>query len=287
MPAQTGRAALAGVIGYPVTHSLSPAIHEYWLAQYGIDGAYIPLSIQPGKLEYSINLLINMGFKGANVTLPHKGAAYRLASEHDILAEKTNAVNTLLFKENGIYGKNTDVTGFIAPLKNMEPMPSKDSNIVILGAGGATRGIAIGLLEEGYRQLTICNRTEKKSIELIDYLRNLYPGASLQSAAWEDRQKALLQAVMLVNTTQLGMKEQPSLEIDLSVMQKNAVIYDIVYTPLRTELITQAESLELFSINGLDMLLHQAVDGFEAWYGVRPNVTTELYKYIATMVEES
>ena len=267
----TGSARLAGVIGWPVAHSRSPKLHGTWLNRFGIDGAYLPLPVAPENFAEVIRALNVAGFAGVNVTLPHKEAAFALCDHLDDSARRTGAVNTLVFN-NGITGSNTDGYGFIANLRAHGVNPGVGPAL-ILGAGGAARAIAAALQAEG-APVTLCNRSPDRAAALAEFL----PPA--QTLPWEHRAAALGDYALLVNTTSLGMTGKPELEMDLS-RAKNLTVADIVYTPLETPLLASARAQGLTAVEGLGMLLHQAVPGFTAWFGVTPVVDAELYNTIA------
>lgn len=284
MAARTGRAKLAGVIGYPVGHSLSPALHEYWLRDHGIDGAYIPLEVPQGNFEETLRTLHLLGFRGANVTLPYKEEAFAAVTMMDETARLSGAVNTLVRAEEGFTGKNTDVEGFMENLRTHNVTPQDLRRAVILGAGGAARAIVAALYYCGCRNVAIVNRTQERAEKLIDEIEKTGIEGCFEAPAWKERQEILAECDILVNTTQLGMTGQPPLELDLSALPTAAVVSDIVYNPLVTPLLAQAKARGNNAVGGLGMLLHQAVPGFEAWFGVRPEVTPELYEYVASLV---
>lgn len=268
----TGSARLAGVIGWPVAHSRSPRIHGTWLARHAIDGAYVPLAVAPENFAEAVCGLAKAGFAGANVTIPHKQAAFALCDVVDPSAARAGAVNTLVFTPAGITGLNTDSGGFIANLLSHGVNPAAGPAL-ILGSGGAARAIAVALQDEG-TEVTICNRTTSRAAELAAIL-----GA--KTLAWESRHAALAGFALLVNTTSLGMEKQPALEMDFSRAPPGLAVADIVYVPLETPLLAAARAHGLQAVEGLGMLLHQAVPGFAAWFGVTPVVDEELYRIVA------
>ncbi len=285
MAARTGKAKLAGVIGFPVGHSLSPALHEYWLHAYNVDGAYIPLEVPGGVFLDTVTLLSALGFQGANVTLPYKEQAFAMVKDMDEPARLTGAVNTLIRRRDGsFYGRNTDTEGFMESLRHAGVAPETLRHAVILGAGGAARGVVAGLAQAGCAQITVSNRTLNNAEILVQRFREAGCAAELRIQPWEERTKALEGADVLVNTTQLGMRGQPPLEIDLSALPPHAAVMDIVYNPLRTPLLAQAATKGYIAIDGLWMLLYQAAPGFEAWFGIRPHVTRELHDYITSLI---
>ena len=271
MPPLTARARLAGVIGWPVSHSRSPLLHNHWLAQHGIDGAYVPLPVRPEHLAAAVAGLAAAGFRGVNVTVPHKVAAASLCTELRPAAQAAGAVNTLLFEEGRIVGDNTDGAGFLANLRAHGAAPAP---ALLLGAGGAARAIAAALLAAGV-PVTVANRSPGRAASLADAL----PG--LQQVEWSAR-PALGGYGLLVNATSLGMQGQPPLDLDLSDAPPGLTVCDIVYAPLRTPLLEAAEARGLLAVGGLGMLLHQAVPGFAAWFGVTPAVDPALHDLVAT-----
>ena len=271
----TGRAKLAGVIGWPVAHSRSPRLHNFWLARHGIDGAYVPLPVPPGALARAVAGLQAAGFAGVNVTIPHKEAALALCDGVDQAACQAGAVNTLVFTGSGIQGGNTDGAGFLANLAahGVAPGPA-----LLLGAGGAARAIASSLLRVG-ASVTIANRSAQRALAL----RSALPG--LRVADWPVR--SLAGFSLLVNTTSLGMAGQPALELDLLAAPDGLTVADIVYVPLRTPLLARAQARGLRTVPGLGMLLHQAVPGFSAWFGVTPQVDQATHDLVAADIPPS
>ncbi len=270
MPLLTARARLAGVIGWPVSHSRSPLLHNHWLAQHGIDGAYVPLPVRPEDLDAALAGLAVAGFRGVNVTVPHKVAAFRRCSSLRPAARAAGAVNTLVFEDGLIIGDNTDGAGFLANLRahGREPGPA-----LLLGAGGAARAIAAALSAEGV-PVTIANRGQARAAALAMAL------PSLKLVGW-DLRPDLRGFDLLVNTTSLGMDGQPPLDLDLSSAPAGLAVCDIVYAPLRTPLLVAAEARGLLAVGGLGMLLHQAVPGFAAWFGITPMVDPALHELMA------
>ncbi len=270
MPPLTARARLAGVIGWPVSHSRSPLLHNHWLARYGIDGAYVPLPVPPEKLAAAVAGLAAAGFRGVNVTVPHKVAVAALCDELRPAAQAAGAVNTLVFEGGRTVGDNTDGAGFLANLREhgVEPAPA-----LLLGAGGAARAIAAALLAEGV-PVTVANRSPGRTAALAAAL----PG--LATAGWQARHD-LSSYSLLVNATSLGMQGQPPLDLDLSSAPAGLTVCDIVYAPLQTPLLTAARGHRLTAIGGLGMLLHQAVPGFAAWFGITPAVDPALHELVA------
>jgi shikimate dehydrogenase len=269
----SGRTRLAGVIGWPVAHSLSPRLHGHWLRRYGIDGTYVPLAVLPEHLEQALRALSILGFAGANLTIPHKEAAARLVDRRSSAAERIGAVNTVVVEPDGtLTGDNTDGYGFIASLIGSEVgWRAEAGPAVLLGAGGAARAVAVALLGAGVREVRLLNRTPDRARALAEAL-----GGPIHVVPWQERSAALDGAALLVNTTSLGMANQPPLVLALDALPRTAVVTDIVYTPLITALLAVARSRGNPVVDGLGMLLHQARPGFRAWFGVDPAVDAEL-----------
>lgn len=268
----TGQARLAGVIGWPVAHSRSPLLHGTWLARHAIDGAYLPLPVHPDDFPACVAALVRMGFAGVNVTIPHKQAAFALCDEVSPVALRAGAVNTLVFRDGAIFGSNTDGTGFLANLRAHDIDPAAGPALV-LGAGGAARAIGAALADCGI-PVTYCNRTHERATTLATTL-------SGRAIRWDDRAAALSDHALLVNTTALGMSGHAALDLTLDAAPPSLAVADIVYVPLETGLLAAARALGLRTAGGLGMLLHQAVPGFAAWFGVTPVVDNELYRIVA------
>jgi shikimate dehydrogenase len=266
----TGGRRAACVIGWPAKHSRSPKLHGYWIARYRIDGDYRIEEVKPENFPGFVADLAARGYVGANVTLPHKGAALEL-SQPDERARAVGAANTLWLADGGLCSTNTDVEGFIGALDAAAPgWERRTDGAVVLGAGGAGRAVVFGLLERGIKSVHLVNRTYAKAVGLGERF-----GAGVVPARWEDIPRLLAGARLLVNATALGLKGNADLVLDLSAMAADAVVADINYVPLKTRLLLDAERRGFRTSNGLDMLLHQAVRGFELWFGVRPQVTAE------------
>lgn len=269
----SGAARLAGVTGWPVAQSRSPLLHTLWLERYGIDGAYVPLPIRPEDFGSTLPALARAGFVGLNVTIPHKEAAFALCDQLDESARLAGAVNTLVFTPQGIQGSNSDGYGFLANLRQHGVNPAAGP-VLILGAGGAARGIGAALLALGV-EVTFTNRTPERAQALA---ASLSPARVLP---WERRGEALADYALLVNSTALGMVGKPALEISLARAPSSLVVADIIFTPLETALLCAARARGLKAVEGLGMLLHQAVPGFAAWFGVTPQVDEALYQQVA------
>ena len=269
----SGAAKIAGVMGWPVEHSLSPWLHGFWLKLYGIDGAYVPLAVRPENLEKALRALPAFGFAGVNLTVPHKEAAMKFVDFCDDTAKRIGAINTVLVQSDGsIKGFNSDGYGFLQSVYEGAPdWQPADGPVVLVGAGGAARAICVALQENGVPEIRIVNRTAERATVLAEEF-----GAPVMSLPWEERAAALEGVSMLVNTTILGMHGQPSLDLDLQLLPRLAVVADIVYAPLKTALLRDAEARQNKTVDGLGMLLHQARPGFAAWFGGEPEVTPAL-----------
>jgi shikimate dehydrogenase len=269
----SGRARLAGVMGWPVAHSLSPRLHGHWLRRYAIDGAYVPLPVPPERLDQALDALPALGFAGTNLTIPHKEAAVSLVDRLSATAERIGAVNTVVVEPDGtLSGDNTDGFGFIASLSE-SPVEwhAAAGPAVVLGAGGAARAIAAALLDAGAPEVRLVNRTPERARALAGDL-----GGPVDPVEWAGRSAALADAVLLVNTTSLGMHGQPPLDLALDDLPPTALVTDVVYTPLVTPLLALARARGNPVVDGLGMLLHQARPGFRAWFGVDPVVDDDL-----------
>jgi shikimate dehydrogenase len=267
----------ACVIGWPVEHSRSPLIHRYWLGKYGIEGAYEKEAVDPKDLGQFLGSLAARGYVGANVTLPHKEAALRLAAVADEAARAIGAANTLWLDHAGrLCASNTDAYGFITNLDAQAPgWNERRRPVMVLGAGGAARAILHGLLAEGATRILLANRTRERAETLAQAF------GAVEVFDWSDRNRALVGCGLLVNATSLGMTGKAGLDIDLAALPRDAVVADIVYSPLETPLLAAARGRGNRVVDGLGMLLHQAVPGFEHWFGVRPEVTPALRAHVA------
>ena len=269
----TTNAIRAGVMAWPVSHSLSPLLHRYWLKKYAINGTYDPIAVTPNEFPAMLRSLPARGFSGVNVTLPHKIAALKSVDTLDSVAQRTGAVNTIIVKDDGsLHGFNTDGFGFMANIVNVQPeWVAEVGPAVVLGAGGAARAVCVALQDAGAPEIRILNRTRAKAENLAANL-----GLPIAVYDWEERHDALRAGSFLVNTTSLGMTGMPSLDLDLAALPPNASVCDIVYSPLETPLLAAARARGNPTIDGLGMLLHQARPGFEAWFGHAPDVTDSL-----------
>lgn len=263
------RIPLVAVIGHPIAHSRSPALHSHWLKRYGIKGHYIPIDIAPVDLHRLIRTLPELGFVGANVTIPHKEAILQIADVVTDRAALIGAANTLIFRKDGkIHADNTDGSGFIANLRQNAPNWAPATGpALVLGAGGAARAVLAALIEVGVPEIRVTNRTRARA----DALRSDF-GAKIHVHEWVQAPALMEDAVTVINTTSLGMIGKPELRIPLDRLNPHALVNDLVYTPLKTQFLIEAESRGAKVVDGLGMLLHQAAPGFERWFGVRPEV---------------
>ncbi|MFT8719158.1 shikimate dehydrogenase [Acetobacter sp.] len=293
----TGKAKLAGVIGHPVSHSLSPVLHNYWLKHYGIDGAYVPLPVKPDAFETAIRGLQAAGFRGANVTIPHKESAAAIADEVDPLARIAGSVNTLIFREDGkIHGSSTDGMGYVSSLEaehvSIADIASRGSAL-LLGAGGAARSIATSLMEHGV-SVIFSNRTGERADALARELATAWQSHMKKSAPplttipWDGWETALGEVSLLVNTTSLGMQggPAPDWKPDLTNAPTHLVVSDIVYVPRETPFLRAAAARGLKTVGGLGMLLHQARPGFRAWFGAEPEVDAATVEHVLAALKQ-
>lgn len=266
---------LSGVMGWPIAHSLSPRLHGFWLKKYGIEGAYLPLAVKPENLSAAISGLSALGFSGCNITVPHKEAVIPFVDELSARAKRIGAVNTLWFDAAGrLHGDCTDGEGFLADLSAVFPdwKEFKDS-VVVIGAGGAARAVLVALHDVGCRNIIVLNRTRERAEVMCSDLGIEAHIAGLDWSGFSPRS-------LLINTTSLGMKGQPPLTLDLRALSADSLAYDLVYNPAETPFLAASRQQGLATGNGLGMLLHQAVPGFEHWFGVRPEVDDELRAYM-------
>jgi shikimate dehydrogenase len=264
------KARAACLIGWPAAHSRSPLIHHYWLRTLGIEGGYNIEAVPPeGFAEFVLHLSTH-GFVGANVTIPHKERALAL-TKPDARAHAVGAANTLWYEGGELRSTNTDIEGFIDNLDACAQGWDAASDALVLGAGGSSRAVVFGLVERGIKHVHLANRTMERARVVADQF-----GANVHPVAWDAIEGLLPRAGLLVNTTSLGMHGQPALELDASLLPSHAVVADLVYVPLETPLLSAARARGLKTADGLGMLLHQAVRGFELWFGQRPAVTPEL-----------
>ncbi len=268
---------LAGVMGWPVAHSRSPKIHNYWIEKYGLNGAYVLLPVAPGKLEAAIAGLPALGFKGCNITIPHKVDAMSLVHEVDANAKRVGAMNTIVVQADGtLKGFNNDGFGYIQSLLDAKPDWRADAGpVTVLGAGGAARAVVLALADRGAKEIRLLNRTNDKATALAQEF-----GGPVKAYAWSERHTALADVALLVNTTSQGMHGQAALELNLDALPVHALVSDVIYVPLETPLLAAARQRGNATVNGLGMLLNQARPAFNAWFGVMPDVTPELRRII-------
>lgn len=283
---QTSAEPRACIIGYPAKHSRSPLIHGFWLNEYGMTGRYDFAEVPPEDLTNFIKGLADHGYAGANVTVPHKEAAYRLVDELTDTARALEAVNTLWFENGKLWGDNTDVEGFLANLDaGAEGWDRHTKSAMVLGAGGAARAIVYGLLTRKIGRIIVANRTIERAQALADHFGRAFPNQRIEPVSWDDVSAHLPTCDLVVNTTSLGMKGQPPIEIDLSALPQSALVTDAVYVPLVTPILAAAQARGLKTVGGLGMLLYQAVTGFEHWFGHRPQVSDVLTAKVIADIE--
>jgi len=264
-----------GVIGDPIGHSLSPRIHNRWLDDNDINTVYEAILVKPEDLESFLRAMPEEGFIGVNVTIPHKESVFKLVDEYQgLFTGQIGAINTIIVRNGKLIGANTDDYGFLENLKGK--LPVENRRALVIGAGGAARAICLSLLHGGY-EVTLINRTRERAENLAKYLNNI----NIRVLGWEEIENAMSNISLLVNTTSLGMKGQPKLEISLAKLPQSAVVTDIVYNPVNTEFLKQAREHGNLTVDGLGMLLYQAQMAFGLWFGTHPNVTPELRQYVA------
>ncbi|MBL8832821.1 MAG: shikimate dehydrogenase [Rhodospirillales bacterium] len=271
------RFLMAGVMGWPVMHSRSPRLHNYWLQKHGLAGVYVPLGIKIEGLGAALRALPALGFSGCNLTIPHKVEALKIVDNLDPLAKRIGAANCIVVGPDGsLNGFNNDGWGYIENVVDRVPGWRADAGpVVVVGAGGGARAVIVGLQDRGAREIRLVNRSPERAAALVAQI-----GGSITTIAWNDRNRALDGAAMVVNTTSQGMVGQPALDLSLDVLPKTALVSDIVYTPLETPLLAAARKRGNPTVDGLGMLLHQARPAFKAWFGVLPEVTAELRQSI-------
>lgn len=273
----------ACVIGWPIAHSRSPLIHNYWLKKYGIDAVYEKKAVEPKSVTQFITNLAASEFIGCNVTIPHKETAFQAVAKTDEIANRLGAVNTVYLKDGVVCGTNTDGEGFIASLCHSYPAFSlRNKAAIIIGAGGAAKAIIGALFDEGVDKIGIINRTRERIHDL-----QVQFGPGIYEISKTNTNDALKSCGLLVNTTSQGMEGQSSLDMEIQSLNPDALVADIVYTPLETAFLAKARQQGNPVLGGLGMLLHQAVRGFELWFGVKPEVTAELYELIAADVQKA
>lgn len=268
---------LAGVMGWPVAHSRSPKIHNYWLQKHGLNGSYVLLPVAPGNLKVALPGLAALGFRGCNVTIPHKVDALSLVHELDPVARRMGALNTIVVQPDGsLKGFNNDGFGYIQSLLDAKPDWRADAGpITVLGAGGAARAVVLSLAERGAREIRLINRSFDKAQALANEF-----GGPIKALPWSERHAALADVALLVNTTNQGMHGNPDLDLQLDALTVSALVSDVIYVPLETPLLAAARKRGNATVNGLGMLLNQARPAFHAWFGVMPEVTPELRQMV-------
>lgn len=268
---------LAGVMGWPVSHSRSPTLHNFWIKQYGLTGAYVLLPVEPGHLPAALKGLSALGFAGCNVTIPHKVAAMQLVDRVDPMARRMGAINTIVVEKDGrLSGFNNDGFGYIQSLLDAQPDWRADAGpITVLGAGGAARAVVLSLADRGAKEIRLLNRSLQKAQDLAREF-----GAPVRAIPWEERHEALADVALLVNTTNQGMAGQSPLDLSLDRLPKHALVSDVIYIPMETPLLAAARQRGNPTVNGLGMLLNQARPAFKAWFGVMPEITPELRRAI-------
>ena len=273
----TGAARLAGVMGWPVAHSRSPRIHGYWLEEKGIDGAYLPLAVRPEALDAALSALPTLGFRGCNLTAPHKEAALARMDTLSETARRIGAVNTVTVAEDGaLHGDNTDGYGFISHLRQEAPNWKPAAPVAVLGAGGAARAVVDALFAAGVPEIFLFNRSGERATALAEAV-----GETVRPLPWEQRAEVLADCGLLVNTTTLGQVGKPALDLDLGRLPADAAVYDLVYAPLETDLLKAARARRHMAVDGLGMLIHQARPGFGAWFGAEAEATAALWSFAA------
>jgi shikimate dehydrogenase len=268
---------LAGVIGWPVAHSRSPKIHQHWLEKHGLYGVYVHLPVAPGNLHIALPGLAALGFRGCNITLPHKVDALKLVHDVDVNARRVGAINTIVVQSDGsLKGFNNDGFGFIQSLLEAKPDWRADAGpVTVLGAGGAARAVVLSLADHGAKEIRLINRTFDTAQALAREF-----GAPVKAMRWEDRHAALADIALLVNTTSQGMHGNPALDLNLDALPARALVSDVIYVPLETPLLAAARLRGNPTVDGLGMLLHQARPAFRAWFGMLPDVTPELRRLV-------
>ena len=271
--AHPDRFLLAGVMGWPVMHSRSPLLHNYWFKRHDLAGTYVPLAIRPEGLAAALRALHPLGFAGCNLTIPHKQQAMTIVDEVDAVAKRIGAISCVVVRPDGaLAGSNNDCYGFIHNLKQEQPGWRADAGpIVVLGAGGGSRAVCYGLLQEDAKEIRLLNRTLARAKGIAAEF-----GSRIVVLPWEERHDALEGAAMVVNATSQGMVGQPALDIRLDKLPKTALAADIIYTPLETPFLAAARQRGSRTVNGLGMLLHQGRPAWKAWFGIEPEVTAEL-----------
>jgi len=275
---------LAGVMGWPVMHSRSPLLHNYWFRQHGLAGTYVPLAIRPAVLAVALRALHPLGFAGCNLTLPHKQEAMKIVDELDTVAKSVGAISCVVVRPDGsLAGTNNDCYGFVHSVSQEQPGWRANSGpSVVIGAGGGARAVCYGLAQAGAPEIRLVNRTFVRAEKIVEEF-----GGPLKVLPWEQRHEALDDAAMVVNTTSQGMAGQSPLDIKLDNLPIRAIAVDIIYTPLETPFLAAARKRGNATVNGLGMLLHQGPPAWKAWFGIEPAVTGELRAMMEKSIREA
>lgn len=268
---------IAGLLGWPVAHSRSPTIHNYWIEHHGLSGRYVLLPVPPEKLAIALPGLVVLGFRGCNVTTPHKQAVMPMIDHVDEMARRIGAVNTIVVgKDGALRGFNNDGNGFVQSIRDVKPDWRPDTGpITVIGAGGAARAVVASLAAQGAREIRVVNRTLARAKAMADDY-----GAPVTAIPWEQRREALADVALLANATTQGSAGKPALDLALDALPAHAIVGDLIYTPPVTPLLAAARARGNLTVNGLGLLLNQARPAFEAWFGVMPQITPELIKAI-------
>jgi shikimate dehydrogenase len=278
------RFLLAGVMGWPVMHSRSPKLHNYWFEKYGLAGSYVPLAVKPEGLRTALRALPSLCFSGCNLTIPHKQAAMAIVDENDLIARKIGAISCVVVRPDGsLLGSNNDCYGFIHNIVQEFPDWRADTGpAVVIGAGGGARAVVYALAERGAREIRLINRTFAHAQRIVEEF-----GGPITVVPWQERHISLAGAAMLVNATSQGMVGNTPLDLNLAKLPQNALVADIIYIPRETALLAAARAHGNRTINGLGMLLHQGRPAWKAWFGVEPEVTPELHALLAATIPQS
>jgi len=264
---------MAGVMGWPVMHSRSPMMHNYWMEQQGLAGTYVPLAIEPGKIGPALRAMHPLGFAGCNLTIPHKQDAMEIVDEVDEVAKKIGAISCVVVRDDGsLFGTNNDWLGFLGNLKEFRPDWRADAGpVTVIGAGGGSRAVCYALLDQGVTEIRLVNRTRERAEKLAEEF-----GGPIEVHSWEERHDALDGVAMAVNVTSQGMQGETALDIQLDALPVDAIAADIIYIPLETPFLAAARARGNPTLNGVGMLLHQGPPAWKRWFGVEPQVTPDL-----------
>jgi shikimate dehydrogenase len=264
---------MAGVVGWPVMHSRSPLMHNYWMEQQGLQGTYVPLAIKPGELELALRAMHPLGFSGCNVTIPHKLDAMEIVDEVDDVAQKIGAISCIVVRKDGsLFGTNNDWLGFLGNIKQHQPNWQANAGpVAVIGAGGGSRAVCYGLMQEGATEIRLINRTEERARIIADEF-----DGPISVLPWQERHDALEGVAMVVNSTNQGMVGETALDLNLDKLSNTALAADIIYTPLETPFLAAARERGNPTVNGLGMLIHQGPPAWKRWFGLEPTVTAEL-----------